>query len=95
MSAPVLTSIPFLPTLRETARKLSVRHQSPGWKILTLFCCVMTAASAAQSGDFFYNDNGSDVTITGYAVGAPPDVSIPASIIISQDPVVEKSVVSI
>lgn len=74
---------------------MQLRSQCPGWKILTILGCMVTAAAAAQSGNFIYTDNGADVTITGYAVGAPPVVSIPAMIVVSQDPLVEKTVVSI
>lgn len=95
MSAPNLTSIPFLPTLRESARKQPVSHQSPGWKILTFLCCLATAAAAEQSGDFIYTDNGATVTITGYAVSAPNDVVVPATIVTSLDPLVEKPVTAI
>ena len=38
-------------------------------------------AAAATFGDFDYTDNGSSVTITGYAIGAPTDVVIPAVIV--------------
>lgn len=86
MSAPIPASIPSFPTLGETARKQPVRHQSPGCKVLTILCCLATAA-AAQSGNFIYTDNGADVTITGY-VGKPTEpvgpITIPATIL---DPV--------
>ncbi len=87
--------MPFRQTLRSAGLQMQLRRQCPGWKILTILGCMVTAAAAAQSGDFIYTDNGTDVTITGYAVGAPPEVSIPATIVISENPLVEKTVVSI
>lgn len=95
MTATLFSSMPFRQTLRSAGLQMQLRSQCPGWKILTILGCMVTAAAAAQSGNFIYTDNGTDVTITGYAVGAPPDVSIPATIVISENPLVEKAVVGV
>lgn len=88
-------SVPLLSTCRRAGLKMQGSGGFPSWQILTIIGCIVTAAAADQSGDFIYTDNGPDITITGYAVGAPPVVNIPATIVISQDPLVEKTVASV
>lgn len=95
MTASQFLSVPFLSICRRSGLEMQDPRRFPSWQILTILGCFATAAAADQSGDFIYTDNGSDITITGYAVGAPPVVVIPATIVISQDPFVEKPVVGV
>ena len=45
-----------------------------------LLAIVPGAVRAAQEGDFIYTDDGTSITITGYATGAPAAVVIPGTI---------------
>ena len=62
------------------------------WKVLAVIFGLATTGTAAQSGNFFYTDDGTSLTITGYAAGAPLAVVIPERIVTSLDPFVEKMV---
>ncbi|MEO8615932.1 MAG: leucine-rich repeat domain-containing protein [Luteolibacter sp.] len=57
-----------------------IRAGSRSWRVLTLMACVMTVASADQSGDFTYTDDGASITITGCSSTAVGDVIVPDTI---------------
>jgi hypothetical protein len=59
------------------------------WRVAGLLSCLVSIAAADVSGNFTYTDNGSTITITEYAPGAPTDVVIPAQIDIDPSPSVE------
>jgi hypothetical protein len=52
-------------------------------------------ASAGQFGDFTYTDDGTSITIIGYPTSATGVVSIPAAIVVQEDPLIELPVTAI
>ena len=67
-------SVPILPASGDTNGGI------PALKKLAILCCMVTAASADQFGDFTYTNNGTSITITDYPAAAAGAVIIPATI---------------